>query len=75
MPAALPGGRQNVPFVDEEHPGIHRYLRIGAGQLVTFRPVRGGSASVEQPGGGQDEGARTQRDDAASASCARRRAS
>jgi hypothetical protein len=36
-----------------------------AGERGAFRPVRGGAAPVEQPGGGQGECARAQRRDAA----------
>ena len=57
-PGARAGAGCHIAVVDVQHVRVHAHRREGSGELGGAAPVRGGAASVEEPGAGQDEGAR-----------------
>ena len=56
-----PGGGPDAAFAHVEHVGPHVDGGVGGGQFRGPHPVGGGGSSVEQPGGGEHEGARAER--------------
>ena len=65
MLAALPAEVRMSPSSTNSTPGSTVTRGMPAGELAAFCPVRRGAAAVQQPRGGQGEGAGAQRHDAA----------
>ena len=57
MPAAVPADVSTAAAVHVELVGHHLHPRVAAREQLRVAPVRGRALPVEQPGGGQHEGA------------------
>ncbi len=62
----------DVTVIHVQHPRVHLDLREPGRQLGGPGPVRGGPPAVQQPGGGEHEGARADGDDARTRSAGQR---